>query len=95
MNELIDRGYANKCRDHRMTEHAQVAENVAALEVRLAELEARREELRAELGRVEEEVRRRDEEERQWREALQDFADYIEEGELEPLQGLMSDMADE
>ena len=33
-----------------MTEHAQVAENVAALERRLAELERRREELIAELS---------------------------------------------
>ena len=79
------RGYANKCRDHRMSEHAQVAENVEALEIRLAELERRKEELIAELGRIEEEVRRRDEEERQWREALEEFADYIEEGELERL----------
>ena len=81
----FDRGYANKCRDHRMSEHAQVAENVEALERRLAELERQREALMAELGRVEEEVRRRDEEERQWREALEEFADYIEEGELERL----------
>ena len=68
-----------------MSEHAQVAETVAALERRLAELERRKEELGSELRRIEGLVRRRDEEERQWREALVEFAGYIEERELEQL----------
>ena len=71
-----------------MSEYAQLAETVAALEGRLAQLERRKEALTAELGRMrtEELVRRRvEEEERRWREALQEFAEYIEEGELEQL----------
>ena len=48
-------------------------------------MERRKEELCSELRRIEGLVRRRDEEERQWREALEEFAEYIEEGELERL----------
>lgn len=68
-----------------MSERAQVAETVAALERQLARMEKRKTELRSELERIEEFVRQRDEEERQWREALEEFAGYIEEGELERL----------
>ena len=68
-----------------MSEHAQKAETVAALEKQLEMLDRRKEELRSELWRIEEVVRQRDEEERQWREALEEYAEYIEEGELERL----------
>ena len=68
-----------------MSERALVAETVAALERQLARMEKRKTELRSELERIEEFVRQRDEEERQWREALEEFAGYIEEGELERL----------
>ena len=73
-----------------MSEHERVAETVGGLERKLAELERRKEALRAELRRVEEALRQREEEERQWLAALEELAEFIEEGELQRL-GLADD----
>ena len=83
---LIDfRGYANKSSNYRISEHERAAATVGELERKLAELERRKAALQAELRRVEEALRQRDEEERQWREALDELAEFIEEGELQRL----------